>query len=189
MWPSGWSYTDLIGPDLLFAVALVGIAVAYVTGVFFSEVLAPVRQWVGRRTGLADAGQSAAVHAYAVRLASRSRATRLKAVRRLGDLNDRTAVPALMKAARRYDADGPLLEAVVRALSKLGDVRALPLLRELSQGRHMTLMQEARAAVSAIEPRTILLRPSSGSEDVSDRLVRAIEPSTAEQLLRPTGDT
>lgn len=189
-------YFDLLsspgGLEVALGIGLVLFAIAYVFYTFLVEVSPPAKEWIGRRTGMADAGQSKAVRAYALRLASRKRSVRLTAIERLGDLNDRTAVPALLRCVKRYRNDGPFLEAVVRLLGNLGDERALPILRELSHGRHIRLMEEARAAVAAIEPRTTLLRPSASARaNAGDHLLRpahSSENSGPEILLRPSSD-
>jgi HEAT repeat protein len=180
--PTGW--------EILLVMCFVAYGIGYVIWTVLRELYPPVGMWIGKRIGMADAGQSAAVRAYAVRLASKRRATRLRAVTRLADLNDPTAVPALLKCVSRYRGDGPFLEAVVGTLGKLGDDRALPALRELSRGRHLSLMREARAAIEAIEPKSRLLRAAAASPDAGDRLLRPCrsESTSSEQLLRPSAD-
>ena len=117
-----------------------------------------------RIRGFVYAGQSPAVRRCALRLTSLRRKERLRAAELLGEMNDRTAVPALVRAIRRNRRDGGFLEAAVRSLAHLGDDRALPVLRELTSGHHYGLMKAAREAVAAIEPASVLLRATPESE-------------------------
>jgi HEAT repeat protein len=148
-----------------------------------SESLNPVANWIRARSGYADPKQSKAVRAYAVRLGFRKRSARLTAVEQLADLNDRTGVPALLQCLAKHRDDGPFLESVVRTLGKLGDERALPALRELTKGRHQSLMEQARTAVASIEPKSTLLRPAE-SADTLLRSATSNRESRAEELLR-----
>jgi HEAT repeat protein len=123
----------------LDAIVLVLGLVLLIVAAVVEEVAGPINGWIAKRRGLADPGQSPAVQCWAIRLSFRNRAKRLEAAERLGDLNDRSAVPALIRAASRYNDDGPFLEVVVRSLAALGDERALPTLRRLCSGRHHSL--------------------------------------------------
>src|SRR5687768_6268571 len=153
----------------VFVFLAVGVLV--VVGAFVTELGGPVaRWWAERRNPFWDAEQSAAVRRWTLRLASRRLKVRMEALERLGDLGDRTAVPALVGAVERYSSDGRFLEAAVGVLRRLGDERAIPALRGLTTGRHYTLMAAAREAVAELEPRSSLLRAADSA--VSDSLLR-----------------
>jgi HEAT repeat protein len=115
----------------------------------------------------------------------------MDAVQILGQLNDPTAVPALIKALERYNRDVPFAILVTRILSRLGDARALSALRPLTTGRDYRLMQAAREATQIIEARIVLLRPSHEPTPQEIVLLRAtrtevhIEP----ELLLRAGET
>jgi HEAT repeat protein len=160
------AFADLI--LFLGAAILVGlVAVA-------KEILPFLQRCSERRHSFSDADRSEVVRKCAARLNSRSRKQRLYAVDLLSQMQDVTAVPALLKAAERYDGDPPFVEAVVEALHALGDGRSVPALRRLSRGRNMSLMAAARAALEDIEPKSRLLRSAAG-------------PPAAPTLLRPAG--
>jgi len=78
----------------------------------------------------------------------------------LNELNDPTAVPALLKALRRYNRDVPFVIEVIETLGRLGDSRAVPALQPFTSGRHYGLMHSARQAAESIQAKSVLLRPS-----------------------------
>ena len=85
-------------------------------------------------------------------------------------MNDPTAVPALIRAAERYKKDALLLQAIAEALAALKDPRGLQTLRRLSHGHNASLMLTARQAVSDLEERAVLLR-SAEKESVPNRIL------------------
>jgi HEAT repeat protein len=166
----------------------------FVTAVI-EEVSGPFKRWMQVRLGLVDPEQSPAVRKWALKLTSRRRPARVEAAERIGHLNDRSAVPSLLRAVARYKDDGPFLEVVVHSLTQLGDERALSTLRRLSSGRHQSLMQAARNAVASIEPGVTLLRNADGPRAAAQGLLRPVSAEKAtfpSQLLRasaPATDT
>ena len=143
--------------------------------------------WRRKRREFWDAGQSKGVRMGAEKLATRRTENRIEAVRILVFLNDASAVPALIRAAERYDQDVPFLMEVVTALRHFNDPRALPTLRGLTEGRHYGLMQAARRAADSLEPCYMLLRPSEAPDAASDILLRpaaAPPPADPKTLLR-----
>src|SRR2546421_12955994 len=99
--------------------AIGACVVLYCLGVLLAELYTPVGEWLARRTGLADSGQSAPVYRCAIRLASRKRSQRMRALELLRDLNDPTSVPLLLRIIHRYDRDAEFVERAVRALTNL----------------------------------------------------------------------
>ena len=134
-----------------------------------------------------DAGQSPGARMCAEKLAGRRMKNRIEAVHIMILLDDATVVPALIRAAERYEKDVPFLFAVIEALRHFDDPRALPLLRRLSADRHYGLMQAARQGIEKLEPRQTLLRASAAPAVSPDSLLRpaaapaATDPQT---LLR-----
>ena len=134
-----------------------------------------------------DAAQTPGTRMCAEKLAGRRMKDRIEAVSIMVLLNDATAVPALIRAAERYETDVPFLFAVVAALRHFDDPRALPVLNRLTTGRHYGLMQAAKQAIEQVEPRQTLLRASAAPVALPDSLLRpasappAADPST---LLR-----
>jgi HEAT repeat protein len=144
--------------------------------------------WVRDRTGMADAGQTAYVRVIARRLGSRKQTERLTGAQWLGSYNDRSAVPALLKAIERYN-DEPTLLHVVRSLARLEDSRALPALRDLTRHPNPAVAEAAQTAVAALEPKAALLRPSSGPTPDDESLLRptySAGDTPQEHLLRPS---
>ncbi len=194
MSPLNWEWiTNLfhLGLPFIEGLFLILMGVLCVVAVILDEASAPLKEWVRARWGLADPGQTVHVRRYAVRLTSRRRAIRLEAAERLGDLNDTSAVPALLRAVERYRDDGPFLEVVVQSLGRLRDPRALPALRTLSSGRHRALMERARAALAQIEPQATLLRGAESPPARAEGLLRPASPGDStepERLLRSSQD-
>src|SRR5262249_18046066 len=121
-------------------------------------------------------------------LISRRRANRLEAVAILEMLNDRSAVPALLRALERYPKDAPFQQAVVKVLAQLDDPRALPALRALTHDRNYALMQAAREAIAVIAPKAELLRGASVPGSAARTLLRPVPRAVAREsqhLLRP----
>ena len=140
-----------------------------------------------RRREFWDAGQSAGARMCAEKLAGRRMKNRIEAVRIMVLLNDPTGVPALIRAAERYEKDVPFLFEVVKALRHYDDPRALPLLRRLTEGRHYGLMQSARQTLEQMEARQHLLRASVAPASSSGSLLRPAPspaPSDPQTLLR-----
>jgi hypothetical protein len=103
----------------------------------------------------------------------------VEAAERLGAARETTAVPALLHVLERTLHVQPpgwheAAEAMVTALGKMGDRRALPLLQRLWNVREGDLLAVAQEAIDRLEPETSLLRPGS-----ADSLPGAT-------LLRPT---
>jgi hypothetical protein len=166
---------------------LVLVFVVAIVGALLKEFHPFYKRWVDSRSGFEDPHQTPYVRGYAKKLSSRRRENRLAAVEMLGQMNDRTAVPALVRVIEKYREDGPFVEQVVRVLGRMGDDRALPTLKALTSGRHHSLMQAAREAVEAIEPRSVLLRSSSAPVVQANTLLRPARGSQtedSERLLR-----
>lgn len=175
-------YVPFIEPGLLL-LGLVGLIVV----ALLKELRPSWQRWRASRNGFEDSQQSSYVRGYAARLSSPRRAQRVGAVASMGCMNDRTAVPALIRAIERYKEDGPFLEQVVKVLGEMGDDRALPVLRTLTNGRHHSLMQAAREAIGMIEPKSVLLRGSSAPEAQKNSLLRPAgggRNGDSERLLR-----
>lgn len=174
------------GADFFLIVGVIVVTtVVVVVGAILTEMAGPVTRWLQARSGFGDPEQSTAVRAYALKLGSSKRKARLTSIQRLGDLNDYTAVPALLKVIDKYSTDGPLMETVVVVLGKLADERALPGLHRLSHGRHQSLMEAARDAVAAIEPKSILLRPAVDKNEHLLRSSNSAGEADSALLLRP----
>ncbi|MDE2126139.1 MAG: hypothetical protein KGJ62_06080 [Armatimonadetes bacterium] len=118
----------------------------------------------------------------------------IDAASRLGMANDPTAVPVLMRALDQYvEAQRPgwrdVAEEIVQALGKLGDRRALPLLRRLETVRGIGFIGALRAAIASIEPQTSLLRPGVHAVHTLLRPSRsALERADRDELVRPTAE-
>ncbi|HZP81685.1 MAG TPA: HEAT repeat domain-containing protein [Chthonomonadaceae bacterium] len=176
----------------LFSLEIGGLLIVVVWLVvtaLLEEAAGPVCRWWKAHSAFADAEQTPCVRKCAERLASRRSATRIEAVRILGLLDDPTAVPALTRALERYDKDARFLEAAIPVLAQLGDARALPALRRLTTDHSYAVMQAARQAIAAIEPKSVLLRSSASPATISDTLLRPVStsapPAEPYILLRP----
>jgi len=131
-----------------------------------------------------DAAQSPGARMCAEKLAGRRMKDRIEAVGIMVNLNDATVVPALIRAAERYEMEVPFLFAVVAALRHFDDPRALPVLHRLTAGRHYGLMQAAKQAIQQLEPRQTLLRASAAPAASPDSLLRsASAPPAADPTL------
>jgi HEAT repeat protein len=180
-------YLFLLEPGL-YILAFLGV----VAGAILTEAGQPLRLWWMRRRGWLDAEQSSPVRSYALLLASPRRATRMYAAKNLGNLGDKTAVPVLLRAAERHHRDGEFLEEVVRTLARLQDTRALPLMRRLSSGRHVSLVRAAREAGRTLEQQAVLLRSAVAPAAGAGTLLRpagAGDGRQDEQLLRASSGT
>lgn len=147
----------------------------------------PVRSRWRRRGAMADKQPSNAVQVCAQRLSSSHREDRQEAARLLGELNDRAAVPALIRALDRNLDDLSFRITVIHSLAYLGDERALPALRRLTTGHTYSLMEAARKAVSVIEQQSVLLRAGSAPSARANELLRPASGSPTappRQLLR-----
>jgi HEAT repeat protein len=195
--------SNVIAIVLIVIVCFAYLAAEFLGITILEAILGPIFDWMGLsarrsfewfkdRSGMADPDQSAYVRVFAKRLGSRVRTVRLIAADRLKNYNDKSAVPALIKGVRKYREDGPLIQEIVRALAHLGDGRAVPVLRELEQHSNQNVVEVARSAIAAIEPKTLLLRPSGASaQELGGTLVRAAQSgdnSTQDQLLRVSSD-
>ena len=142
--------------------------------------------WQGgrrRRREFWDAGQSPGARMCAEKLAGRHMKNRIEAVSIMVNLNDATVVPALIRAAERYETEVPFLFVVVEALRHFNDPRALPVLNRLTAGRHYGLMQAAKQAIEQLEPRQTLLRASAAPAASAGSLLR---PASAPPTADPT---
>ena len=134
-----------------------------------------------------DAAQTPGARMCAEKLAGRRMKDRIEAAHIMILLNDATCVPALIRAAERYETEVPFLLTVVSALRHFDDPRALPVLNRLTAGRHYGLMQAAKQAIEQLEPRQTLLRASAAPAASPESLLRPVsappisDPST---LLR-----
>lgn len=181
----------LIDENLFFLEisSLLIVATWIVVTALLEEAASPARRWWKAHSAFADAEQTPSVRKCAERLASRRSAVRQEAVRVLGMLNDPTAVPALARALERYDKDTRFLEAAIEVLAQFGDARALPALRRLTTDHSYSVMQAARQAIAAIEPKSVLLRSSASPATTSKVLLRpasaSAPPTEPQTLLRP----
>jgi hypothetical protein len=104
----------------------------------------------------------------------------VEAAERLGGARETTAVPALMHVLEQTVNTQPpdwceTAEALVVALGKMGDRRALPLLQRLSNVRGIGLLTVVHEAIDRIEPETSLLRPGSADDLPREILLRPAE--------------
>jgi hypothetical protein len=188
-------YSDIY----LYLILGVGFLCYLVFGSLGEEAFALYGKWRTQRGPFTDRKQSVPVRACAQRLNSKKSQVRLDATQTLGELNDVTAVPALVHALEVYERDAAFLEVAVSTLGRLGDARALPALHRLTGGRNASLMQAARRAIEAIEPKTALLRASSAPASNRDVLLRPAGsgplPAARNMLIRasraptPSSDT
>lgn len=115
----------------------------------------------------------------------------VEAAQQLGEQQEMYAVPALLCVLERsISSQNPgwceVSEAIVVALGKIGDGRALPLLYKLQTVRGIGIVAVVREAIDAIEPHSCLLRAGSADMGQETLLVRpATERTEAkEHLLR-----
>lgn len=104
----------------------------------------------------------------------------VEAAERLGGAREAAAVPALMHVLEQTVNTQPpdwcyTAEALVVALGKMGDRRALPLLHRLSNVRGIGLLTVVHEAIDRIEPETSLLRPGSAEDLPRETLLRPAE--------------
>jgi HEAT repeat protein len=181
--PSGNAHQELMqnltlpvlcGQLALIALPIVcGLAWAVVQAIA-EETADAGKKWNEKRQSLERPDQPPDVRTLAKNITSRRRRIRILAAECLGNVKHSAAVPVLLKAIERYDRDAIFVEAAVKSLMKLGDVRCLPTVRRLSHDRNLSLMTAARQTVAAIEPKIVLLR-ASAAPTVTNR----------SQLLRP----
>ena len=118
----------------------------------------------------------------------------IDAATRLGMANDPTAVPVLMRALESYvEAQRPgwrdVAEVIVETLGRLGDRRALHLLRRLETVRGIGFIGALRAAIASIEPQTSLLRPGVLTAHTLLRPSKStLDQADREELIRPTAE-
>ncbi|HLK61152.1 MAG TPA: HEAT repeat domain-containing protein [Chthonomonadaceae bacterium] len=122
----------------------------------------------------------------------------IEAAEKLAEERDTTAVPALLTALQRcVDQQRPgwseVAEALVKALARIGDRRALALLYRLENVRGIGIIPSIREAIAAIEPQTSLLRPVSAEGSLPETLLRPAQGVTPSEndavlLLRPSKD-
>ncbi len=115
----------------------------------------------------------------------------IRAAEKLGEARDSSAVPALMHTLEDVvDVQSPQWReaavALVAALERIGDRRALPLLNRLENVRGIGLIPAIRHAIAAIEPQTSLLRPGV-DQDAPRSLLRPAMSTEADStiLIRP----
>jgi len=121
----------------------------------------------------------------------------IEASEKLGAARETAAVPALMHVLEQTVNTQPpdwcdTAEALVVALGKMGDRRALPLLHRLSNVRGIGLLTVVNEAINRIEPETRLLRPGSGDDLPREILLRPADACTESDptlLLRPSPDS
>ncbi|HZT42327.1 MAG TPA: HEAT repeat domain-containing protein [Chthonomonadaceae bacterium] len=148
------------------------------------EAAEPTQRWLRRWKAHLDPHLPARVCRHIERLNSVSRNERIEAATLLGEINDRRAVPALIRAIARHPNDPLFLQAAVEALGHLGDPRALPALYPLTTGHSYSLMQAARLVVASLEPKAVLLRAGTASPTETGTLLR---PHSLSHMDPPTG--
>lgn len=104
----------------------------------------------------------------------------IEAAEKLGEARETAAAPALMHALEQTVNTQPpgwcdTAEAMVIALGKIGDRRALALLYRLSNVRGIGLRNVILEAVDRIEPETSLLRPGSETNLPPELLLRPVD--------------
>jgi hypothetical protein len=122
----------------------------------------------------------------------------IEAAAKLGEARDTTAVPALLGVLEIWvnaqrPGWGDVAEALIQALERIGDRRALPLLNRLLNVRGIGILPAIRSAIAAIEPQTSLLRPGCSESAAPEWLLRPIKDDFAESnpalLLRAVRST
>jgi hypothetical protein len=184
------NFLQMVGSGWVFMSAgllLLAIVVGVLGWAMLEEMALARSRKISRRHAFADHHQTDPVCLCTRRLGSVRRANRLDAVLILRQLNDPTAVPALLKALERYDRDVPFVMEVVETLAHIGDTRAVPALRALTVGRHYNLMRNARLATQTIEAKSILLRPCNQPLHVVERTSRTLLRGAQPQCSPDTG--
>lgn len=118
----------------------------------------------------------------------------IRAAEKLAEVRDSSAIPALMHALEDVvDVQSPHWRdaaiALVAALERIGDRRALTLLYRLENVRGIGLIPAIRHAIAAIEPQTSLLRPGN-THDAPQSLLRPAMAADGDphSLMRPSED-
>jgi HEAT repeat protein len=109
----------------------------------------------------------------------------IEAAEKLGEAQDTTAVPALLLVLEDcVNVQRPcwrdVAEALIHALARIGDRRALPLLYRLETVRGIGVISTIRSAIATIEPQTSLLRAGSADDSVPESLLRPASALEAE---------
>ncbi|CCW34171.1 hypothetical protein CWRG_00815 [Chthonomonas calidirosea] len=122
---------------------------------------------------------SALVHELAPLLLSEDSRVAIDAAMRLADAGDCSAVPHLVHALRvtvemQHPGWRERGEVFTEALAKLGDGRALPLLRELEDVRGIGFIPSIRRAILYLEPRSLLLRAGTLPSDPPALLLQPV---------------
>lgn len=173
-------------------ILLIGFCVWIVASSFSDEAEAPLQNWWKRKHAFHDSLQSPNVRQLTGKLTAPQHTVRMQAIEVLSQLNDPTAVPALIRAIHGFPKDTQYTVAIVNLLGKLGDSRALSALEKLAVRRSLPLQFAARQAIAVIEPHAVLLRasdsPSASIPAASQSLLRPAMPlkaqDDAEMLLR-----
>ncbi len=118
----------------------------------------------------------------------------IEAAAKLAAERDMSAVPALLVALQGcVDQQRPgwrdVAEALVLALARIGDRRALEVLYRLENVRGIGIIPAIRTAIASLEPQTSLLRPACSNDSLPETLLRpahAVPEGDPALLLRPT---
>jgi hypothetical protein len=122
---------------------------------------------------------SSLVRELAPLLLSEESVVAMDAANRLAGAGDSSAVPYLVHALKvTVEMQQPGWrergEVFTEALAKIGDGRALPLLRELEDVRGIGFIPSIRRAILCLEPRSLLLRAGSSPYDPSVLLLQPV---------------
>src|SRR5579871_3972708 len=104
---------------VLMGLGIAGMVVYILLSALFEEAREQGKRWRSAHGPLTDSHQSPGVRACAERLASKRRSARIEAARLMCDLNDTSAVPALLRAMDLHWKDADFLEVAVRSLAVL----------------------------------------------------------------------
>ncbi len=143
------------------------------------------------RAGLADAREreiSLLDHIATIRDARRFPSSRAAAVRALGELGDRRAIPCLRQIWRDGRAD-ELIETSVIALASLGDATILPWIEaEMEQGQRRVAVEAAgRLGDIRLAP-MVIAAWSSRADELAQRAIAGFGLTVLPHLIRAAAD-
>lgn len=172
--------------EIYRALAVVALALAgLLLSAIAAEAVEPMARWWQARRAWSGRGQSRLVRRCSAQLASAKRRERIAAAELLGELGDRTAVPALAHAAERYHGDGAFVESAIWALQRLGDPRAVRTLERLATCGQERAESAAAHALISLQPRGELLRGADAADSAgAGSLLRTAIPGGHENDSR-----